>query len=99
MQKRLRSSIKPLDSALGELVQGLGIDKKLQEYEAVVQWDAVVGKRIAEMTSATKIQQGILLVRVKTSTWRNELTMRKKEIIDRLNGVLGAHVVKDIKFL
>lgn len=99
MQKRPRSSIKPLGSALGELVQGLGIDKKLQEYEAVVRWEAVVGDRIAAMTSATKIQQGVLLVRVKTSTWRNELTMRKKEIIDRLNGALGAQIVKDIKFL
>jgi hypothetical protein len=39
-----------------------------------------------------------LFVHVKTSTWRNELTLRKKEIIDKLNTVIGFDVVKDIKF-
>ncbi len=50
------------------------------------------------MTTATRILQGVLFVHVKTSTWRNELTLRKKEIIDKLNIVIGINVVKDIKF-
>jgi predicted nucleic acid-binding Zn ribbon protein len=79
-------------------VNGLGIQKKLQEYNAVVFWENVVGERIAQMTTATRILQGVLFVHVKTSTWRNELTLRKKEIIDKLNIVIGIDVVKDIKF-
>jgi predicted nucleic acid-binding Zn ribbon protein len=79
-------------------VKGLGIQKKLQEYDAVVYWESVVGERIAQMTTATRILQGVLFVHVKTSTWRNELTLRKKEIIDKLNIVIGINVVKDIKF-
>jgi predicted nucleic acid-binding Zn ribbon protein len=79
-------------------VNGLGIQKKLQEYDAVVYWENVVGERIAQMTTATRILQGVLFVHVKTSTWRNELTLRKKEIIDKLNTVIGFDVVKDIKF-
>ena len=96
--KTLRSSVKPIGSALDELVKGLGIQKKLQEYDAVVCWESVVGERIAQMTTATRILQGVLFVHVKTSTWRNELTLRKKEIIDKLNIVIGINVVKDIKF-
>jgi predicted nucleic acid-binding Zn ribbon protein len=92
------SAIKPLGSALDELVLGLGIKKKLQEYDAVVYWETVVGKQIANMATATRIIQGVLFVHVKTSTWRNELTMRKKEIIAKLNNVVGINVVKDIKF-
>jgi len=91
-------SIKPIGSALDELVKGLGIQKKLQEYDAVVSWESVVGERIAQMTTATRILQGVLFVHVKTSTWRNELTLRKKEIIDKLNVVIGIDIVKDIKF-
>jgi predicted nucleic acid-binding Zn ribbon protein len=79
-------------------VKGLGIQKKLQEYDAVVYWENVVGERIAQNTTAIRIQQGVLFVHVKTSTWRNELTLRKKEIIDRLNIIIGLDVVKDIKF-
>jgi len=89
---------KTIGSAIDELVQSLGIQKKLQEYDAVVSWEKVVGERIAQMTKATRIQQGVLFVQVQTSTWRNELTLRKKEIIDKLNIVIGVETVKDIKF-
>ena len=93
-----RTSIKTIGSALHELTHGLGIQKKLQEYDAVVYWENIVGNRIAQMTTATRIVQGVLFVHVNTSTWRNELTLRKKEIIEKLNGVLGTTIVKDIKF-
>ena len=98
MHKTARSSTKPIGTALEELVQRLGIKQKLQEYEAVLQWDSVVGEHVARVATPAKIFKGVLLVRVKTSTWRNELTMRKKEIIDKLNKALGDAVVKDIKF-
>jgi predicted nucleic acid-binding Zn ribbon protein len=98
VSKMPRSSIEPIGSALDELVKGLGIQKKLQEYDAVIYWERVVGERIAQMTTATRILQGVLFVHVKTSTWRNELTLRKKEIIGKLNNVIGIDVVKDIKF-
>jgi predicted nucleic acid-binding Zn ribbon protein len=84
--------------AIDELVNGLGIKQKLKEYDAVVLWESVVGDQIAKMTTATRITQGMLFVHVKTSTWRNELTLRKKEILDKLNAVVGVNVVRDIKF-
>jgi predicted nucleic acid-binding Zn ribbon protein len=79
-------------------VNGLGIQKKLHEYDAVIYWENVVGERIAQMTTATRILQGVLFVHVKSSTWRNELTLRKKEIIGKLNIFIGVDAVKDIKF-
>jgi predicted nucleic acid-binding Zn ribbon protein len=93
-----KQSIKTVGGALDELIGGLGIKNKLQEYDAVVFWETVVGERIAEMTTAVKITQGTLFVRVKTSTWRNELALRKTQIKDKLNEYIGNEIVKDIKF-
>ena len=98
MSKTHHTSTETIGSAIDELVKSLGIQKKLQEYDAVVYWEKAVGERIAQMTKATRILQGVLFVQVKTSTWRNELTLRKKEIIDKLNTAIGMNVVKDIKF-
>ena len=98
MSKMPHSSIKPIGIALDELVNGLGIKKKLKEYDAIIYWDSIVGQQIAKISSVTRIAQGVLFVHVKTSTWRNELTLRKKEIIDKLNTVVGLNAVKDIKF-
>ena len=58
MSKTLSTSIKPIGSALDELVHSLGIQKKIREYDAVVFWEQAVGDRIACMTTATRIQQG-----------------------------------------
>lgn len=98
MSKTQQRSIKPIGFVLDELINDLGIEKKLKEYDAIINWDSVVGKQIAKMATATRITQGVLFVHVKTSTWRNELTLRKKEIIDKLNTVVGLGSVKDIKF-
>jgi predicted nucleic acid-binding Zn ribbon protein len=98
VSKVQHTPIKTIGSAMDELVKSLGIQKKLQEYDAVVYWELAVGERIAQVATATRIQQGILFVHVKTSTWRNELVLRKNEIMDKLNTLIGIDVVKDIKF-
>ncbi len=95
---RKQSSIKPLGLELQRLVQDIGIEKKLNEYRAVTEWETIVGEHIARESSAARISQGVLVVRVRTSTWRNELTLRKKEIIKKINETLGGEIVKEIRF-
>jgi predicted nucleic acid-binding Zn ribbon protein len=91
-------SAKSVGQAIGELAQAFGIQSKLQQYEAVNQWGAVVGTRIAEQTEAIRIEKGVLVVRVKTAVWRNELNIRKQEIIEKLNRAVKTDAVKDIRF-
>jgi predicted nucleic acid-binding Zn ribbon protein len=98
VSKTQQKSIKSIDTALNELVDNLGIKQKLKELDAVVYWDSIVGKQISSMTTATHIIKGILFVSVKTSTWRNELTLRKREIVYKINSYIGNEIVKDIKF-
>jgi predicted nucleic acid-binding Zn ribbon protein len=96
--RRKSPSIKTLGEALQELTGELGIDKKLHEYEAITRWEECVGKRIAEEAVPVRITKGVLVVRVRTSTWRNELTLQKKDIINRLNSTIGSSIVHDIRF-
>lgn len=98
MPSQKKPSTKSVAEALEELTSALGIDKKLQEYEAVTRWEECVGKRIAEEAMPVRITKGVLIVRVRTSTWRNELNLRKKEIINKLNTTIGTPVVVDIRF-
>ncbi len=90
--------MKSLGSAIEELVQRLGIGKKVREYEAVLQWERIVGEKIASISTAVRIQQGILMVKVKTAPWRNELSLLKPDIIRKMNEELKEEVVKDIRF-
>lgn len=89
---------KSLDEALQGLVKDLGIGGKLREYDAVLRWEEAVGPHIAKVAAAAQIQRGVLVVRVNNATWRYELTLRKADLIGKINAVLGEPVVKDIRF-
>ena len=98
MRRRQASEIKDIGSSIRQLVDGLGIRQKIAEYDAVLRWESIVGDHIARAATAVKIVKGVLFVKVKSSTWRNELALRKREIINTLNSTLGEEVVKDIRF-
>lgn len=94
----MQPSIKPLRQALDDLFDRFGLRKKLREYEAVIQWEGLVGEQIAKVTKAVKIEQGVLTVRVNNGPWRNELVLLKGELIKKINDALGEVIVRDIRF-
>jgi len=98
MRTRPGSRIKTLGDALDELVENLGIRQKLREQDIFEFWDKAVGERIAQVARPTRISKGTLFVSVQSGAWRNELSMRREEILSRLNEIVNEEIVKDIKF-
>ncbi|HID10717.1 MAG TPA: DUF721 domain-containing protein [Candidatus Latescibacteria bacterium] len=88
---------------LGELIElwasSLGIERKLSEWRACSLWEEVVGEAIARNTAVMGIQGGVLVVRVRSAPWRNELFFMKPEILEKLNHRIGRKVVRDIRFV
>lgn len=89
---------KTLADALSRAMNDLGITQKIREYDVVNLWPSIVGEQIARVATAESIANGKLLVRVTRSTWRNELTFLKKELITRINEAMKQDIVKDIIF-
>ena len=87
-----------LDEALQAALREFGLDGRLRQYRALEMWDEVVGSHIAAMTTAERIDNGKLIIHVRSSTWRQELTFLKKELIARMNAALQDEIVKDIIF-
>jgi predicted nucleic acid-binding Zn ribbon protein len=84
--------------ALRKLTGSLGITAKLSEYEVLTGWDRIVGEQIARVSTAERIDHGILYVAVRSAAWRNELTMRRLEILDLVHRTVGRKVVREIRF-
>lgn len=60
-------------------------------------WRDVAGDA-AEHSEPLRFQGGIMVVAVKSSAWLNELSLRKSELVRRLERDVGKGVVKDIRF-
>ena len=81
-----------------QLFRDLGIEKAIQQNMAVTRWAEIVGERIAQISTAERIENGVLFVKVSSPVWRNELVFMKSNLINSVNEALAKTLVKDIKF-
>ena len=97
MAKRTRMRFpQPLSTLLQDGLKGLGLAERLREADIWRIWPEVVGPAISSRARPLRIINGILTVAVSSGPWMQELTFLKGMIREKLNGQLGATVVKDI---
>ena len=88
-----------LKKAIKKVVRESGIDKALKQERAVFLWEEVVGKTVSAVTEAKKVENGVLLIKTQSSTWRQELYLQKKQIINKINTKIGSNAIKEIRFI
>ncbi len=57
-----------------------------------------MGKKIAGHSQPIKIQGQTLFLKVESNVWANELSIRKGEIIKKINSKAGEEIINDIRF-
>jgi len=83
---------------LTRALRSLRVDGRLKEEGIVLNWNRLVGERIASKAKPLKVRDSILFVRVENASWRNELFFMKRKIIEELNRSVKGNVIKDIVF-
>lgn len=82
-----------------EFLKKVNLLKKVEDNKAVELWPKVVGEIISSRTRACAVYNGILKVAVGNSSWSQELSYLKKDILERLNEKMGNNnQVADIRF-
>lgn len=94
-----RTGRSSLGSAARKLIEALGLTEKFLEQQAVTLWPEVVGSRIAAVSEAQKITDGVLTVKVNNSAWKQELHYLRASIAEKLNRRLRKEVVKEIRLV
>ncbi len=87
-----------LKQSLTELLRQLGIERPVRQYGVMARWPEIVGEPIASKTTPERIERGRLYVHVSSPTWRQELALRKDEILALLNEAAGEKILSDIIF-
>ena len=88
-----------LKNSISAFLKSLGIERKVKEAEIIVRWAELVGENVASATSPEKVQDGVLLVRVKNSSWRHELIYLKEHIYSKIETEIGRGIIKDIRYI
>ncbi len=100
MKRRRLDAPEPLVDVLERAGENRFARKKLPV--PLAQWRAAVGPRIADRARPIALERGVLVVKVVTSVWANELSMLAPQIIAKLaetapNGAPGIEV-KSLRF-
>ncbi len=90
--------MKKINSTVDRIVARIIGKKALREYDAFREWNTVVGDVVAQVSAPVKVEKGVLIVSVKNSTWRQELSMQKPQILKKYEKLFGAGVITDIRF-
>ena len=88
-----------LKKVLKKAINESGFKKAIDQEDAVFIWGEVVGKNISAVTKATGVDKGTLVIKTESATWRQELHMQKKEIINKINKKIGSIAIKEIRFI
>jgi predicted nucleic acid-binding Zn ribbon protein len=91
--------MKPIKVVLKTYLLKMGLDKGVRQQQAVNLWHIAVGKKIAENTTVQNVEHGTLIVHATSPVWAQELQLQKKDILSKLNKILGKKTIKDIRFV
>ena len=73
-----------------------GLEGKMAENRLMNSWSELLGKTIANSTQDMYIKDNILFVHLRSSVIRHELSIIKKDLIEKLNEKAGIDIIQNI---
>ncbi len=84
---------------LGRVIKDLGLQKRIEEYKVIDEWESIVGRAIAKRVVPVTVERGRLVVKVTSSPWLFEMKMREADILGKIGERLGEGVIREIRFV
>jgi predicted nucleic acid-binding Zn ribbon protein len=88
-----------LKTVIDSMLKNFGIDNTIAQNKALIIWNEIVGEKVALNTEPDRVEHGVIIIKVSTPAWRQELYFQKKEIIKKINNTIGKNVIRDIRFI
>lgn len=75
-----------------------GLETPYNQYRIKAAWPKVMGAAIANLTGEMFIKGQTLHIQIKSPALKNDLSMQRKALAQRLNSYINAQVITDIQF-
>jgi predicted nucleic acid-binding Zn ribbon protein len=94
----MRSGPRPIGDVLGELAARRGFARLHTACLCEAAWREAAGEQAACYSRAGPIRRGKLEITVANSTWLQELSFRKRQLLSTLAELLPDEKIKDLRF-
>ena len=93
-----KRDVKSLSDLLQMVLRKEGFETPLLQRRLIASWDAVVGSTISRYPSDKFIKNQTLFVKINNPALRQDLSMMRQKLVQRLNSQVGSFIISDIKF-
>ena len=69
-----------------------------KELSVLRAWPSIIGETLRGIAECTRVDQGVLYVRVKSAPWRQEIVFMKQQLLVKIRLETGCTTIKDIVF-
>lgn len=87
-----------LGKVLGRVLADRGLVEGAERARLLSEWPDVVGEHMARVSRPRLSQGPELVIEVSSSPWLNELSLRRGELLEKINRHLGRHKVRKLRF-
>ena len=92
-----RREVKSISDLLNMYLRHEGLETPLLQKRAIDAWDALMGPTIVGYTGAKFIKNQTMFVKITNPALRQDLSMMRTRIVQRINGAVGSQVIADIR--
>ena len=92
-----RRNVQTLDEVLMKMLRAQGLETPLLQKRLIDAWDTVAGPTVARYTTQKYIKNQTLYVRIAYPALRQDLSMMRSQLLQRLNSHVGSMVIADIR--
>ena len=87
---------KPLKELIDKMLRSYGLGPKLDQVKLMNVWEEVVGQMISRHCKDLYFKEGTLTVVLDSAPLRQELSLAKTKLIDKLNQKMGKTMVQKL---
>jgi len=88
--------------AIGSIIEAMlserGYLNPCKEYDVVRRWPDLVGEKLAKVSECSRVENGVLYVRVASASWRQEISFIKYHILKTIKNETSCTSIRDVVF-
>lgn len=92
-----RTNESTLKDAINQFMKDYGLQDRYLQSRVLTEWPKIMGPTIAKHTTDIYVKKDVLIVYVDSAPLKQELTLSKSKMIERINESLETNIINDIQ--
>lgn len=93
---RKNNNTSNISTIIKKLMSNPKLSKRLENLDILEVWSRIIGEQLQKYIIEARVVDNNLIVKVNSSTLRNEFSYKKTDLIEEINNKLGKNIIKDI---